>query len=132
LVLTLILVLAIQYARSPWRKVPPGPRGLPIIGNALDLKDKDFLFGKECKRKFGAFCIIFAGHENLRVYQRYPEHMMYLNSFGQSVLVCNSVKAASDLLDRRAHIYSDRPRFIVAHEILSGGLFTVTMTYGDM
>lgn len=27
----------VQYHRSPWRKVPPGPKGWPLIGNALDL-----------------------------------------------------------------------------------------------
>jgi hypothetical protein len=44
----------------------------------------------------------------------------------------NSLKVAFELLDRRARIYSDRPRFIVAHEILCGGLFTASMRYGDV
>lgn len=38
---------------------------------------------------------------------------MYLNVMGQSMLVLNSQKAAGDLLERRAGIYSDRPRMIV-------------------
>jgi hypothetical protein len=57
---------------------------------------------------------------------------MYLNALGQPILVFNSLKSASDLLDRRANIYSDRPRLIVAHEILCGGLFSVSMRYGDL
>ncbi|KAH8992640.1 cytochrome P450 [Lactarius akahatsu] len=41
---------------------------------------------------------------------------------GQPIVVLNTQKAAADLLDRRAGIYSDRPRLIVAGEILCGGL----------
>ncbi|KAI0062932.1 hypothetical protein BV25DRAFT_486075 [Artomyces pyxidatus] len=33
----LVLVLVTRYIRSPWRKVPPGPRGLPIVGNVQNV-----------------------------------------------------------------------------------------------
>ena len=46
--------------------------------------------------------------------------------------VINSLKAASELLDRRANISSDRPHQIVAHEILCNGLFTALMSYRDL
>ena len=57
---------------------------------------------------------------------------MYLNALGQPMIVINNLKAASELLDRRANIYSDRPRLIVAHELICGGLFTALMPYGDL
>jgi hypothetical protein len=60
------------------------------------------------------------------------EHLMYLNVLGQPVLVINSLKTAVELLDRRANIYSDRSRYIVANEILCGGLFTGFMPYGEV
>ena len=60
------------------------------------------------------------------------ENIMYLNALGQPIIVLNSLKAASELLDRRANIYSDRPRLVVAHEVLGGSLFTAFMRYGDM
>ena len=58
--------------------------------------------------------------------------MMYLNALGQPIIVLNSLKVAFELLDRRANIYSNRPRFIVACDILCGKLFTPTMPYGDL
>jgi hypothetical protein len=57
---------------------------------------------------------------------------LYLNALGQPIIILNSLKAASDLLDQRASIYSDRPRLIVAREIFCGGLFIALMPYGDL
>jgi hypothetical protein len=59
-ILSLAIILAAQYVRSPWRKVPPGPKGLPILGNALQLKDKRWMFEEDCKQKFGASNSFFA------------------------------------------------------------------------
>jgi hypothetical protein len=58
--------------------------------------------------------------------------MVYLTALGQPIIVFNSLKAASELLDRRANIYSDRPRLIMGNEILSGGLFSAFLPYGDV
>jgi hypothetical protein len=43
---------------------------------------------------------------------------MYLNAFGQPIVVLQSLKAVFELLHKRANIPSDRPRYIVAHEVL--------------
>ena len=51
-IFSLFIILIAQYVTSPWRKVPSGPKGLPIIGNALQLKDKRWMLEKDCKRKF--------------------------------------------------------------------------------
>ena len=59
LVTTLIVILVARYIRSPWRKVPPGPKGLPILGHALRLSDKSWMFEKDVKRKFGVCKSIF-------------------------------------------------------------------------
>ena len=53
-VVVLAVILAVRYSNSPWRRVPPGPRGLPLIGNALQLKDKAWLFKRDFKQRYGA------------------------------------------------------------------------------
>jgi hypothetical protein len=58
--------------------------------------------------------------------------LIYLNAAGQSIVVLNSQKVAADLLDRRAGIYSDRPSFIVASDMMTGGLLVVFTRYNDM
>lgn len=51
-VLCLALILLVRYLRSPWRRVPPGPRGLPIIGNALEARNKAWLFKEDCQKRY--------------------------------------------------------------------------------
>ena len=58
------------------------------------------------------------------------EEMVYLNALGQPMLVIHGLKAAAELLDRCAHIYSSRPRMIMAHEIITGGLLPPFLPYG--
>lgn len=39
--------------------------------------------------------------------------VLSFNILGQPVIVLNSVKAASELLEKRGANYSDRPRFVL-------------------
>jgi hypothetical protein len=57
--LGLAAIFAVHYARSPWRKLPPSPRGLPIIGNALQANNMIWLISKDCKERFGEYHIIY-------------------------------------------------------------------------
>ena len=57
--------------------------------------------------------------------------VMYLDGAGQPIIVCNSLKSAFELLERRSANYSDRPRFIMGQEIISGGLTIGLMNYND-
>ncbi|KAI9439112.1 cytochrome P450 [Lactarius indigo] len=101
-----------RYFRSPWRKLPPGPRGLPLLGNALQMGGPQWLTFIKWSEQFG--------------------DVFYLNAMGKHMVVLNTQKAASDLLDRRAEIYSDRPRNIVAGEILCDKLAIPLLTYGPL
>ncbi|KAK0226846.1 cytochrome P450 [Armillaria nabsnona] len=103
--LTAIIVVAyttVRYLRSPWR--------LPLIGNLLELRGKQWLTFTELGKKYG--------------------DLMYFNVAGQPLVVLNSQKVAADLLDRRAGKFSDRPRNIVASDIMTGGNLVVFSRYG--
>jgi hypothetical protein len=56
--------------------------------------------------------------------------LMYLDGAGQPIVVCNTLKSAFELLERRSANYSDRPRSVMA-QIISGGLLFVMMKYDD-
>lgn len=58
--------------------------------------------------------------------------VVYLNVFGRPVVILNSPKAAADLLDRRAANYSNRPRNIVGSEMMTGGMFMVLNSCGEL
>ena len=52
-VIGIAIFLVIRYLQSPWRKLPPGPRGLPFIGSALELRGHIWLTFVKWKKEFG-------------------------------------------------------------------------------
>ncbi|KAF8871718.1 cytochrome P450 [Infundibulicybe gibba] len=110
IVLLSVSIIAIPLFRRR-AKYPRGPRGLPLIGNLLQLTTEPWNVFHEWKKIYGP--------------------ITYISLAGQPVIILNTPKAAADLLERRAAIYSDRPRNIVAAEIMTGGLSLPFLHHGD-
>lgn len=76
------------------RRLPPGPKPLPGIGNLHQLPESRQWFEfYQWSKKYGP--------------------VMYLNMAGQHFVVLSSDQAAQDLLTRRGAQYSDRPRRVM-------------------
>ncbi|KAJ6532740.1 cytochrome P450 [Mycena vulgaris] len=78
---------------------PPGPPGLPVIGNALQIpQDRQWLKWAEWKEKYG--------------------DVIRISILGTPAIVLSSMQAAIDLLESRGNIYSDRPTATMAGELV--------------
>ncbi|RLL97462.1 hypothetical protein CFD26_104445 [Aspergillus turcosus] len=91
--------------------LPPGPKPLPIIGNLHQEPSKDrWLQYHEWHKKYGPLV-------SMRLGQR-------------TVISVGSHQAANELLTKRSHIYSSRPRFIIMGECAFRNLNTALIPYG--
>ncbi|TDL15533.1 cytochrome P450 [Rickenella mellea] len=114
----LVAVILVSFvtsssSRNPKRLLlPPGPKGLPILGNLLDIpSDHYWLKFDEWIRQYGPVCTI--------------------SLMGKKVILLGSPNVAADLFDRRSAIYSDRPRWVFASEILARNMHVGTVRVGD-
>ncbi|KAK0211390.1 cytochrome P450 [Desarmillaria ectypa] len=71
---------------------PPGPKGLPLIGNLLDIPTTyHWLTYSRWAATYG--------------------DVLFLSSPGNKTIILNSLEAATELLEKRSANYSDRPGF---------------------
>ncbi|KAF5346112.1 hypothetical protein D9758_009956 [Tetrapyrgos nigripes] len=112
-VVFILIFLTTRLIRRRGIRLPPGPPGLPIVGNALHFNPvKAWHLCDQYGKKYGP--------------------IVYLSLLGQSVVIINSKRVANDLLVRRAANYSDRPRMIVGGEYLTGGMNMIVARYGGL
>ncbi|KAG2018449.1 cytochrome P450 [Coprinopsis cinerea AmutBmut pab1-1] len=78
---------------------PPGPKGMPLIGNVLDMPAKfQWKVFQEWKGKYG--------------------DMIFLEVLNQPILVLNSLSRVEDLLEKRSLNYSNRPKAPMLRELM--------------
>ncbi|KAK7695652.1 hypothetical protein QCA50_000288 [Cerrena zonata] len=92
--------------------VPPGPIGLPFIGNVLDMPTsyEHLTFAKWSKR-WG--------------------NIISVTLFGQRLILLNDAQDATALLDKRGSNYSDRPAFTMSTELMGWKEAPTFMSYTD-
>ncbi|KAJ6535982.1 cytochrome P450 [Mycena vulgaris] len=91
-VLALLTSAFIFYHTKQRAKLPPGPPGLPWLGNLFDIpSDREWIKYKEWSKQYNSDVIL-------------------LRAFGTRLVVLNSLEAAQELFFKRGSIYSSRPR----------------------
>ncbi|KAI0763838.1 CyP450 monooxygenase [Trametes elegans] len=89
--LAALLGVGLLLTRNKRRfRLPPGPRGWPLVGNIFDIPRAELARGfRDLTDTYGP--------------------LVYLQILDQSILILGSYEAASDLLDKRSRNYADRP-----------------------
>ncbi|KAF1344982.1 cytochrome P450 [Delphinella strobiligena] len=94
------------------RHLPPGPKGLPFIGNLLDLADSDQVRFK------------------VRNWAQEHGDIFYTKIGGTDYVWLSSPKVVKDLMDKKSSIYSSRAPLPLAQDVASAGRRQLFMPYG--
>ncbi|KIJ67377.1 hypothetical protein HYDPIDRAFT_25837 [Hydnomerulius pinastri MD-312] len=109
------VILLVQYISDRRRRrsqppLPPGPTPVPFLGNIIGMdQGAPYRTYAEWAKKHG--------------------DLLYTRVLNQEVIVLNSEELAIELLEKRSHIYSDRPQHGLA-DLLGWDKMSVLARYG--
>jgi hypothetical protein len=87
---------------------PPGPRGHPLIGSALeDFGAERWISYRDLSVKYGKSTRRFTGSVAISRLDQGTD-ILHLNMAGTHLIILNSAKTATELLEKRSINYSDR------------------------
>jgi cytochrome P450 len=108
----LAVVASLLYTRRPPQSLPPGPKPLPLLGNLHQLpKSLQWFHLYHWSKKYGP--------------------IMHLSMGGQPLVILSTHQAAHDLLNKRSGRYSDRPRMVMAGELVTRGMHMLLRPYDE-
>ncbi|KAG2747298.1 cytochrome P450 [Suillus brevipes Sb2] len=110
-IIALVVAAGLTRRRAYPLPLPPGPRSLPVLGNALQL---------DTKRPWLTYTAWGKTHGKL----------IYSRLFGINLIVINSETIARELLDKRSVDYSSRP-VIRTNELTGLDFNTSLLPYGE-
>lgn len=110
--LLVALFIWLRKPKASTAPLPPGPKPLPLVGNIKDLTPKElWLPATRWAKQYGA--------------------VVYTHVFGQSLVFLNTPEAASELLDKRGTIHSDRLCFVMVGDLCGCKDMMAFTDYGD-
>ncbi|KAF7355007.1 hypothetical protein MSAN_01416200 [Mycena sanguinolenta] len=108
----LFLLKRLVSSQQQVHALPPGPKGLPLVGSVLDMpSEQEWITFSKWADTWGDICSTTV--------------------LGQPIIIIGSAKVAVDLLDKRSAIYSDRPVCMMGGELVGWKNTLVLLPYGD-
>ncbi|TFK48758.1 cytochrome P450 [Heliocybe sulcata] len=106
------LFLLLQLRIRDSTPYPPGPKGFPIIGNALDMPSERIW-------------------QTIAHWGEIYGDIVYLHVLANRFIFLNSPQVAYELLDKKSLIYSDRPVLPMASELVGWAKTLALIQFGD-
>ncbi|KAJ4485412.1 cytochrome P450 [Lentinula aciculospora] len=101
-----------KYGSGQNLPLPPGPKKLPLLGNAFDMPTVNPH-------------LTFAQWAD-----QYDSDILHLSVAGRDYIILNSLEAVIDLLDKRSGIYSSRPHLTMLQDLIGWDNDLLFMSYG--
>lgn len=139
-VTTIGVIAVVLIARKLWSdyvfnktyKFPAKVPGVPFFGNTFQMPlGHQGPWAKKQAEKYGEMCATSQSdcHEFMKSLR--PVHRFTCRVGSNTWVFLNSSRVVSDLMEKRSAIYSSRPAFPMASDVLSGGFRMLLMPYGD-